>query len=95
MPRRRPDVFDQAALEVSLRGQGCPASFISPVISDYRLFVRLVLRQLGEQGVYNIAEDSRDELGLGPQHAAWQLAAKYIVGWAREEIERYKGAGGK
>ena len=59
MPRRRPNVFDRGALEESLRKQGCAQSFISPAISDFRLFVPLVLRHLGEQQLLEIVEEAR------------------------------------
>lgn len=88
--RRRPNVFSQTDFQESLRAQGCPESFVSPVTSDYRLFVPLILRELGEERILAIAERSRDELGLGPQTAAWQVAARYIAGWAGEQIEYYK-----
>jgi len=85
----RPDVFDQAAFQDSLRQQGCPEKFISPVTSDFRLFVPTILRALGEQQILAMAEDARAELGLNEQHAAWQTAAKYIAGWADEQIAAY------
>jgi len=86
----RPDVFDQAAFQDSLRQQGCPETFISPITSDFRLFVPIVLRALGEKQILAMAEDARTELGLNEQHTAWQVAAKYIAGWADEQIEIYK-----
>ena len=87
---RRPNVFSQGAFQASLRHQGCTESFIAPITSDFRLFVPLVLRELGEQRLFEIAERARDELKLGDQEAAWREAAKYIVGWAVENIENYK-----
>jgi hypothetical protein len=87
---RRPDLFDRAALEQSLRDQGCAESFISPTVSDFKLFVPLVFRELGEDKIFEIVENARAELGLGEQAAAWQHAIKYIVGWAEEAIEKYK-----
>ena len=89
---RRPDIFDQHAFQDSLRRQGCPDSFISPVTSDLRLFIPLVLSKLGEKGLFDAVEGSRAELGLGAQEAAWRLASKYVVGWANEQVEQYKSA---
>jgi hypothetical protein len=86
----RPDVFNQAAFQESLRLQGCPETFISPVTSDFRLFVPIILRALGEKQILAMAEDARVELGLNEQHAAWQVAAKYMAGWADGQIEAYK-----
>lgn len=87
---KRPPLFDQNAFQESLRRQGCPESFISPITSDFRLFVPLALRELGEDKLLQIAENARNELGLGEQKAAWEVAAKYIVGWAEGSIEKYK-----
>lgn len=89
MPRHRPNVFDRGALEQSLRLQGCAESFIPPTISDFRLFVPLVFRHLGEEQLLAIVEGAGEELGLRPQHGAWQAAAKYIVGWAEGELADY------
>lgn len=82
----RPDLFDRRAFEASLRRQGCPESFVSPTVSDFRLVVPLLLRELGEEWVLENAEGAREELRLGPQQAAWRVAIRYTVGWA----ERYK-----
>jgi len=87
---KRPQVFDQAAFEVSLRRQGCVESFVSPITSDFKLFVPVVLRYLGEDKLFEIVNRARSELKLGDQEPAWREAAKYIVGWAEEQIEEYK-----
>jgi len=87
---RRPNVFDQEEFQTSLRRQGCPESFVSPITSDFRLFVPLVFSKLGEEGLFNMVEGARDELKLGPQRPAWQVAAKHIVRWAEESIDQYK-----
>ena len=94
MPQR-PRVFDREAFEQSLREQGCPESLIGPNASDFKLFVPVVLRYLGEDGLVRIMNSARLELGLGEQDAFWQQAAKYLVGWAEEEIEAYKMRKGK
>lgn len=87
---KRPQVFDQIAFEESLRKQGCAESFVGPITSDFRLFVPIVLKHLGEERLFQIVNSARDELKLREQDAAWQVAAKYIVGWAEEQIENYK-----
>lgn len=87
---RRPDVFNQAAFEDSLRRQGSAESFIAPITSDYRIFIPIVLRALGEQKLFELVDNARDELKLGAANEAWKVACKYIVGWAEEEIEKYK-----
>jgi hypothetical protein len=87
---KRPQIFDQTAFEESLRLQGCAESFISPITSDFRLFVPIVLRYLGEDKLFQIVNSARDELKLREQDPAWRETAKYIVGWAEEQIENYK-----
>ena len=87
---RRPDVFDQGAFQDSLRRQGCPESLVSPITSDFRLFVPLIIRELGEAKILTLVEGARKELKLGEQRPLWETAIKHIVGWANEQIERYK-----
>lgn len=87
---KRPQIFDQEAFQASLRKQGCVESFVSPITSDFKLFVPIVLRHLGEDKLFEIVNQARTELKLGNQEPAWREAAKYIVGWAEEQLEEYK-----
>ena len=87
---KRPQIFDQEAFEESLRRQGCTESFIKPITSDFRLFVPIVLRYLGEDKLFQVVNSTRNELKLREQDPAWREAAKYIVRWAEEQIEEYK-----
>ena len=87
---KRPQIFDQVAFEESLRRQGCVESFVKPITSDFRLFVPIVLRYLGEEKLFQIVNSARDELKLREQDPAWREAVKYIVGWAEEQLEDYK-----
>jgi hypothetical protein len=87
---KRPQIFDQEAFENSLREQGCTESFVSPITSDFKLFVPLALRYLGEDNLFQIVNNARSELKLGEQDPAWREAVKFIVGWAEEQIEEYK-----
>ena len=86
----RPQIFDQKAFQDSLRRQGCADSFVSPITSDLRIFVPIVLRALGEDRLFEIVNAARDELNLRPQDEAWRVAAKYIVGWAEEQFAAYQ-----
>jgi hypothetical protein len=86
----RPDVFNQKAFEESLCYHDCPETFIQPTVSGYKLFVPLMIRQLGEERILEIVENNRAELTLGDAKAAWQTAIKYIVAWAEEQIENFK-----
>ena len=87
---QRPEVFDQEAFQESIRHVGCPESFVSPVTSDFRLFVPLALRELGPDGIVKLAEARRAEFGLGEQRSAWQLAAKYVAAWAEQELAAFR-----
>ncbi len=53
---RRPNVFDQQEFEESLRNLGCSESFVKPITSDFRLFVPVVLRELGEKNLFKIVD---------------------------------------
>lgn len=86
----RPDVFNQKAFEEALSLHGCPETFIQPTVSGYKLFVPLLIRELGEDKMLEIVENNREELLLGDAKAAWQTSIKYIVAWAEEQIETYK-----
>ena len=68
----------------------CAESFVAPITSDFRFFVPLVFRALGQEKILRIVEQARSELKLGEQEPAWREAAKYIVGWSDEQIEAYK-----
>jgi hypothetical protein len=87
---RRPDPFNQPKLEDALREVGCPDSFVSSTVSNYRLFVPLLFIALGEDRVFDLVDPARTELGLGEQESAWRSSAKYLVAWARAAIEDYK-----
>jgi hypothetical protein len=63
---------------------------INPIAIDFKLFVPVALRYLGEKKLFQIMKDTRSELTLGEQDAFWREAAKYIVGWAEEQIKEYK-----
>ena len=86
----RPDVFNQKAFEESLRRHDCPVTFIQPTVAGFKLFIPLIIRELGEQKILEIMENSRAELLLGDAKAAWQTSIKYIVAWAEEQIENFK-----
>jgi hypothetical protein len=87
---KRPDPFDQPLLEDALRAVGCPESFVSTTISNYRLFVPFLFSVLGEERVFQIICQARTEFGLGEQYSAWRSAVKYIVAWADNTLEDYR-----
>ena len=82
--------MSKTIIEQTLKQQGCSESFIKPITSDFRLFVPIVLRHLGEEKLFEIVNSARDELKLREQDPAWREAVKYIVGWSEEQIEEYK-----
>ncbi|MBN1681572.1 MAG: hypothetical protein JW966_14935 [Anaerolineae bacterium] len=87
---RRPDPFSQPKLEEVLLELGCPESFISSTISNYRLFVPLLFAELGEERILEIVAGVRDEFGLADQHNAWRTSARHLVAWAKYVIDDYR-----
>lgn len=87
---RRPNPFDQTSLEDALRASGCPESFIASTISNYRLFVPLLLARLGEERIYELVSEARQEFGLGQQETAWRSSIRYLTGWAEHVLADYK-----
>jgi integrase len=85
----RPDVFNRRPFEDSLRRQNVPESLIAPIVSDYRLLMPLLIREVGEAAFFKIALEHRNELKLGPQTDLWKRAIHHIVAYADEEIESY------
>ena len=86
---KRTDIFNQQAFEESLIRLGCPKSFIHPVVSNFRLFIPLIIYSLGEDEFFNLVNNSRQDLGLGNQEPAWREVCKYIFAWAKQEIDIY------
>lgn len=87
---RRPDPFNQSALEEALRALGCPDSFIASTVSNYRLFVPLLFARLDEETIMRAVCEARYELGLGEQQSAWRSALRYLSDWAEQELDAYK-----
>ena len=85
---RRPDIFDRDRFEEGLRAAGCPDAYAG----DFKLFVPLLLRELGEDEVLKIVNAPRLELGLKEQDTYWKDGARYFVAWARNAIEEYKAS---
>jgi hypothetical protein len=87
---RRPDPFDQQALEDALRSIGCPESSMSSTLSNYRLFVPLLFAELGEDEIFRLVDDARHDLGLREQETAWRSSIRALVAWAQREIALYR-----
>ncbi len=86
---RRPNVFNQEEFQAYLRRQDCLENSIPTVTGDFRLFVPLLIREVGEERFFEIVEHAREELNLGNQKPAWRESIKYIVHWAEEKISEY------
>jgi hypothetical protein len=87
---KRPNPFNQAALEEALIELGCPTSFLSTTVSNYRLFVPLLFAELGEERTFQLLYGAHKDLGLGDQETAWRTSVKHIVAWAQNVVEEYK-----
>jgi len=87
---RRPEIFDEERMRDSFRTHGCREDFIGPLISDVKLIIPLLCRNLKQEGVLAAVIESDKELSLEDQEYFWKLAIKYLVGWATDEVEEYK-----
>ncbi len=88
--KTRPDVFNRQKFEDSLRRQHVSESLISPIVSDFRILMPLLLQDVGEEEFFTRVEKYRERLQLGPQKELWQRAIKHIVEWAKEQITDYQ-----
>jgi hypothetical protein len=89
---RRPDLFDKARVRDGIIKAGCPEAYADAYLGDLKLFVPLLLRELGEDEVLNLVNATRAELGLKAEDTYWKDAAKYFVKWATESLEAYKAS---
>jgi site-specific recombinase XerC len=83
------DLFNRQAFEESLSHQGVPAQALSSLISDFRLFVPLLIKAIGEEQFLEIVAKSSADLRLSSQPESWRATIKYLVEWAQEEIRLY------
>jgi site-specific recombinase XerD len=84
------DLFNRQAFESSLRRLGVPDQALSPLINDFRLFVPLLIKTLGEEQFLKIIARSSADLRLNSQPESWETTIKYLVQWAQEEIRLYE-----
>ena len=87
---RRPEIFDEEYIRESFRAHGCREDFIGPLISDAKIVIPLLLRNLKQEAILTAIIGSEKELGLKDQEFFWKLAIQYLIGWATDEIEGYK-----
>ncbi len=88
--KQRPDVFNRQEFEWNLRKQGVPESLIAPTVSDFRILMPLLIREIGQDEFFRLVEHCRDELHLGPQADFWKQEIMDYTNWARNVIEKYK-----
>jgi hypothetical protein len=91
---RRPDIFDKEAMLEGVVAAGCPKAYADAYLGDFKLFVPLLLRELGEQEVLRTVNTARLELGLKEEDTYWKDGAKYFVQWATNAIDAYKASKG-
>lgn len=84
---RRPAIFDKQVMQQGLIEAGCPEAFADAYLGDLKLFVPLVLRELGPQQMLEIVTRARPELGLKDEDSYWKDGAKYFSRWATNAIE--------
>jgi hypothetical protein len=89
---RRPDLFDKARVRAGLISAGCPEAYADAYLGDLKLFVPLLFRELGPDGVLRLVNGTRQELGLKEEDTYWKDGAKYFVQWATDSIEAYKAS---
>ena len=88
--KQRPEVFNRQEFEEALRKQGAPESLIAPMVSDFRILMPLLIREIGQDEFFRLVEHCRDELHLAPQAEFWKQEIKYYISWARDAIDKYK-----
>lgn len=89
---KRPEMLSDEVFLASLRKQGCIPIYEEAYLSDCKLLVPLLIREVGEQRFLELVMQCRAELGLKPTDTYWPQSVKYIVGWATKAIEGYKAS---
>ena len=59
---KRPAMLSEEVFRASLQGQGCNPQYIDAFVSDCRLMVPLLIREVGEERFLEIATRRRAEL---------------------------------
>ena len=92
---KRPNMLSEGVFRASLHEQNCHPKYVDAYLGDCKLLVPLLIREIGEEQFLEIANKSRAELGLKPVDTYWPQSVKYIVTWAKKEIEDYKASKAK
>ncbi len=89
---RRPDLFDKSRVRDGLVQAGCPEAYADAYLGDLKLFVPLLIRELGAAEMLRMVNATRTELGLKDEDTYWKDGAKYFVQWATNALEAYKAS---
>ncbi len=84
------DLFNRQAFESSLRRLEVPEQDLSPLIDDFRLFIPLLIKTLGEEDLLGIIAKGSADLRLNAQPKSWETTIKYLMRWAQAEIRLYE-----
>ena len=87
---KRPEMLSEEVFRASLFEQGCHPEYIDAYVSDCKLLVPLLIREVGEERFLELVNQCRTELGLELRDTYWPQSVKYIVTWAKEAIANYK-----
>lgn len=85
MPRR-PDIFNREKLEEALRAQGYSQSWVDTIVSNYRLILPVLLKEIGVDGIVGIMLREQSTYGRHTPEDAWHNIAKPLVAWATDVL---------
>lgn len=83
---RRPDFFDREKLEAALREQGCSESWVDTVVSNFRLILPVLLKELGADGITDTMMREQSTYGRHSPDDVWRNIAKPLVSWATDVL---------
>lgn len=85
---QRPDFFDREKLEQILREQGCSESWVDTIVSNFRLILPVLLKELGTDGIAGIMLREQSTYGRHSPEDVWRNIAKPLVAWATDMLAR-------
>jgi hypothetical protein len=87
---KRPAMLSEETFRASLQQQGCNPGFADAWVSNCRLYVPLLIAELGEERCAEIVSEGLAKLGIKDSYTP--AAVHYIAGWARRAIDDYAAA---
>ena len=94
-PRRkqRPDVFNRRAFEESMLRHGVPDSMLARFVSEYRLFIPLMIQYLDKQKFLDRLPQDFSQFHLKVDNLAFlEEALEHISNWMNEEMDKYRAS---